>query len=105
MIFSSNRLYFFIDDISWLPYLKGKERDSLYCELNNKETFDTIICLYNDNDDKFDLEFSFISSGFAVLKKRNNLKLDLIKRYKDRKFSLRNLLRKFKNIKYFEKKN
>lgn len=97
--------YFFIDDISWLPYLKGKERDSLYCELNNKETFDTIICLYNDNDDKFDLEFSFISSGFAVLKKRNNLKLDLIKRYKDRKFSLRNLLRKFKNIKYFEKKN
>ena len=92
--------YFFIDDISWLPYLPDKKRDSFYCELNNKETFDTIVGLYNSNEDKFDLEFSFISSGFAVLIKRNNLKLDTFKKYKDRKFSLKNLYRKLRYNKF-----
>ena len=31
---------FFIDDISWLPYLKNNERNNFYCEINNKETFE-----------------------------------------------------------------
>ena len=28
--------YFIIDDISWLPYLKKKEFNHFYCEINNK---------------------------------------------------------------------
>jgi hypothetical protein len=30
---------FFIDDISWLPYLKSSERKHFYCEINNRENF------------------------------------------------------------------
>ena len=64
--------YFFIDDISWLPYLKNSYRDNFWCEINNKETFNIILDIYSDNTSNFDLEYSFISSGFALLKKTNN---------------------------------
>lgn len=53
--------YIFIDDVSWLPYLKNKERNNLYCEINNKETFEVILNLYNNNELNFDLEYSFVS--------------------------------------------
>ena len=51
--------YIFIDDISHLPYLKDNDRNNFYCEINNKETFDKILEIYNNNQDNFDLEFSF----------------------------------------------
>ena len=38
--------YFFIDDISWVPYLKTEERNNFYCEINNKETFEKILSIY-----------------------------------------------------------
>ena len=41
--------YFFIDDISWLPYLQNSERDNFYCEMNNKETFNRLLDIYNKN--------------------------------------------------------
>ena len=91
--------YIFIDDISWLPYLKNKERNNLYCEINNKETFEVILNLYNNNQLNFDLEYSFVSSGFACLKKKNNNKLNSLKKIKTREHSLDNFLRKIK--KYF----
>ena len=54
--------FFFIDDISWLPYLKNQEKNNFYCELNNKETFEKILNIYFANQKNFDLSFSFISS-------------------------------------------
>jgi len=87
-----------IDDISWIPYLKNKERNSLYCEINNKETYEVILNLFNANENNFDLEFTFISSGFACIKKNNLSNLNLPKQINTRKFSLKNIYRKLKNI-------
>jgi len=90
--------YLFIDDISHLPYLTDKPRNNFYCEINNKETFEKIIEIYSSNTDKFDLKFDFLSSGLATLKKKNQNNLDKSKKISDRKLSLRNLYRKFKQI-------
>tara|TARA_B100000424_G_C22738778_1_gene400008 strand:+ start:15 stop:563 length:549 start_codon:yes stop_codon:yes gene_type:complete len=62
--------YIFIDDISHLPYLKNKDRNNFYCEINNRETFEILISIYSKNIENFDLSFSFISSGLAILKKK-----------------------------------
>ena len=58
--------YIFIDDISHLLYLKNKPRNNFYCEINNNETFDKILEIYNNNENLFDLSFSFKSSGFPI---------------------------------------
>ena len=92
--------YIFIDDISHLPYLKDKDRNNFYCEINNKETFEILISIYSENIGNFDLSFSFISSGLAILKKKNdnNLMMDKKLFYRDKSFKniLRKLWRKMK---------
>ena len=89
---------FFIDDISWLPYLKKQERDSFYCEINNHETFEKLLEIYHSNIDNFDLSFDFTSSGSCKILKKKNL-LNPIKKFKTRMFSIKNLIRKiFKNF-------
>ena len=95
--------YFFIDDVSWLPYLKKNYRDSFWCEVNNKETFNIILDIYSENILNFDLEYTFISSGFALIKKKTDKKLNPIIKKKDRSFSIRNLLRLTKKKILFEK--
>ena len=84
---------FFIDDISWLPYLKNSERDNFYCEINNKETFEKLLQIYNCNQDKFDIFFTFISSGMCKIVKKQDL-LNKTKKFSYREFSLKNLMRK-----------
>ena len=88
--------YIFIDDISHLPYLSGETRNNFYCEINNKETFDRIIDIYASNKKNFNLNFDFLSSGLATLQKKNENNLNPKKNIKERKFTLRNLLRKLK---------
>lgn len=88
--------YFFIDDISWVPYLKNSYRDNFWCEINNKETFTKIVNIYSENYLNFDLEFTFISSGFAVIKKKTLNDLNQIDIKKDRSLSVKNLLRLIK---------
>ena len=61
---------FFIDDISWLPYLKNEKRNNFYCEINNKETFDRILSIFQSNQENIDVSFSFISSGMCMIKKK-----------------------------------
>ncbi len=95
--------YFFIDDISWLPYLKKNYRDNFWCEINNKETFNIILDIYSENISNFDLEYTFISSGFALIKKKNDNKLNPIIKKRNRSFSIRNLLRLTKKKILFEK--
>ncbi len=88
----------YIDDISWLPYLSTEERSNFYCEINNKETFDRILSIYHDNQDNFDLEFCFISSGMCkIIKKKHNLSKK--KKLVLRENSVKNKIRKiYKSI-------
>ena len=68
--------FFFIDDISWLPYLKTASRNNFYCEINNKETFERLLSIYQENTENFDIEFSFMSSGICkIIKKKNELNI------------------------------
>jgi predicted O-methyltransferase YrrM len=86
--------FFFIDDISHLPYLINKSRNNFYCEINNKETFKKIVEIYNSNMSNFDLSFSFIASGLAIIQKKNENNLNKIVPIKERDISFRNLYRK-----------
>lgn len=95
--------YFFIDDISWLPYLKKSYRDNFWCEINNKETFNIILDIYSENISNFDLEYTFISSGFALIRKKTDNKLNPVNKKKDRSYSIRNLFRLTKKKILFEK--
>ena len=85
--------YFFIDDISHLPYLKKNKRNNFYCEINNKETFEELIEIFNNNSDLFELNFSFKSSGLAIIKKISNEPLKKNMKIQFREKSLKNILR------------
>ena len=85
--------YIFIDDISHLPYLKNKDRNNFYCEINNKETFEIILSIYSENHKNFELNFSFFSSGLAIIKKLNQNDLNSSNRLEHRDHSFKNFLR------------
>lgn len=85
--------YIFIDDISHLPYLRNKNRNNFYCEINNKETFETILSIYSLNNKNFELNFTFCSSGLAIIKKLNQKKLSSFNKLAHRKYTIKNLLR------------
>jgi len=92
--------YLFIDDISHLPYIKNSSRENFYCEINNKETFNRILEIYKQNQDNFDLEFCFISSGLSIIKKKTNNKLNQKIKIFSKEYKLKNFLRKtWKKIK------
>ena len=84
---------FFVDDISWLPYLKNSKRDNFHCEINNKETFEKLLEIYNSNQDKFDIFFTFISSGMCKIVKKQDY-LNENKKLFLREFSVKNFIRK-----------
>ena len=85
--------YFFIDDISWLPYLKNQTRNNFYCEINNKETFDKLVEIYLYNKNKFDISFSFVSSGICRIKKLNENLIEPEK-IETRETSFKNIIRR-----------
>ncbi len=89
-----NAGYIFIDDISHLPYLKDKSRNNFYCEINNKETFEILLSIYSKNFENFELNFSFMSSGLAIIKKLNDNNLLPFDNIKERSQSLKNIFRK-----------
>tara|TARA_B100000886_G_scaffold122266_1_gene82354 strand:- start:1169 stop:1801 length:633 start_codon:yes stop_codon:yes gene_type:complete len=86
--------YIFIDDISHLPYLQNKPRNNFYCEINNKETFDILLSIYSKNIENFELNFSFMSSGLAIIKKLNNNNLSTFENLNERSWKFKNILRK-----------
>jgi len=85
--------YIFIDDISHLPYLKNKDRNNFYCEINNKETFETILSIYSENYKNFELNFSFFSSGLAIIKKLNQNTLNSSNKLSLRDRTIKNYFR------------
>ncbi len=90
--------FIFIDDISHLPYLKNKDRDNFYCEINNKETFDLLISIYSENTENFDLSFSFVSSGLAIIKKKTDSELIDYRKLNERGMTTKNILRRLWRI-------
>lgn len=84
--------YMFIDDISHLPYLDDK-KTSFYCEINNRETFDEILKILYFNQNNFNLNFSFESSGLAIIKKKTSANLNETKKIISRAYTLKNFLR------------
>ena len=86
--------YIFIDDISHLPYLQNKPRNNFYCEINNKETFDILLSIYSKNIENFELNFSFMSSGLAIIKKLNSNNLSTFENLNERSWKFKNILRK-----------
>ena len=85
---------FVIDDTSSLPYLKGREKNNFSLELNNYETFQRLIQIFNSNHENLYFESSFIGTGAVKLTKLNNEKLKNYKSLFDRRFSLLNIIRK-----------
>ena len=90
--------FIFIDDISHLPYLKNKRRDNFYCEINNKETFDLLISIYSENTENFDLSFTFVSSGLAIIKKKTDSELFDYRKLNERGLTTKNILRRLWRI-------
>ncbi len=91
----------YVDDISWLPYIRGNWRDHEYTEKINYDTFNEILNILAKNFDKFQLDFSFIDSGMARLTKLNDNKLLYSKNIKLRKNFIKS---SFKNLVSFLKK-
>jgi predicted O-methyltransferase YrrM len=83
-----------IDDISWLPYCKKEYRDNEFSEMINRSIFNKILEIYNQNKDKFSLEFYFEGSGLAIIKKKN-IGLNKSKKIISRELSIKNILRYF----------
>ena len=83
-----------IDDVSWLPYCKKEYRDNEFSEMINRSVFNKILEIYNQNKDKFSLEFYFEGSGLAIIKKKNE-GLNESKKIISRELSVKNILKYF----------
>ena len=84
----------FVDDISHLPYIKNDRKTDFYCEINNRETFNTLLQIYYYNHKSFTLNFSFESSGLAIIKKKSDDILKDSEKLNSREHSFKNLIRK-----------
>ena len=85
---------FVVDDTSSLPYLKNREKNNFSLEINNYETFQRLIQIFNSNHENLYFESSFIGTGAVKLTKLNDEKLKKHNSLPDRKFSFLNIVRK-----------
>ena len=84
---------FIIDDISWRYYCKNEKHDHFFKEINNRETFNKLLEIYQNNEENFDIEFNFCDTGCAKITKLNsNINKPL--KINSREFSLKNIIRK-----------
>ena len=68
--FLNNNALIIIDDVIWLPYVKGSEQDNDFVERINRLTFDKVLEIYNSNIKNLTLNIEFLGSGMAILKKK-----------------------------------
>lgn len=91
----------YIDDISWLPYMKNSWRDHKYTENINRDTFNKILEIQLSNYDNIDLNFSFNGSGMCRIIKQNCNELNKPNLIKPRRNLIKSFLKKiillFKN--------
>ena len=83
-----------IDDISWLPYCEKEYRDHEFSEIINRSIFNKILEVYNQNKEKFSLEFYFEGSGLAIIKKKSQ-SLNKSKKIISREMTVKNLIKRF----------
>ena len=83
---------FAIDDTSWLPYTKDREKNHFSMEVNNHETFIKLIDIYNSNTSNIDIEFSFLGTGAAKITKLSENNLNKAVKLKNRYYSFKNFL-------------
>lgn len=89
----------YIDDISWIPYVKNSYRTNSWNEIINRKTFSKILEIYFGNLKNLKLEFCFDNSGIAKLTKKTNKSLNNPKIVFNSEFSLKNCLRRVLNRK------
>jgi len=85
----------YIDDISWLPYMKDSWRDHKFTENINRDTFNKILEIQLSNYNNIDLSFTFNGSGMCKIIKLNEDQLNAPKLIKTRRYYIKNLLKKF----------
>ena len=88
--------YFIIDDISWVPYLKNSWRDNFNLETENRKTFEVLIDILLTNQDNMKMDFRFVASGLAKIKKLSGESLNKKKHINSRVYSLKHLLKQIK---------
>ena len=81
-----------IDDVVWLPYVKGGEKDNDFVERINRLTFNKVVEIYNSNKENLSLNIDFLGSGMAILRKKNN-QLNEENKIKNRLFNIKNILK------------
>ena len=84
----------YIDDISWLPYMKNSWRDHEYTENINRDTFNKILEIQLSNYDNINLTFSFSGSGMCRIIKQNHNELSKPKLMFPRKNYIKKILKK-----------
>ena len=94
-LLSENGLIF-IDDISWLPYLKSSYRENKWVEEMNFKTFEKLLEIKLSNENNFKIEFSFEKSGMAKILKLNLNELNEPKKIK-RTRTIKSFLREIIN--------
>ena len=85
---------FIIDDTSWLPYTKRAKHDHFFKEINNRETFNRLLEIYNNNKAKLNISFNFCDTGTAKILKISDDQLNQPVKLNSREFSIKNLIRK-----------
>lgn len=88
----------YIDDISWLPYLKLSWRDHKYTENINRDTFYKILEIQLSNFENINLSFSFDGSGMGRIVKLNENELNKPKLIKSRRYYIKDYLKKIINF-------
>jgi predicted O-methyltransferase YrrM len=91
--------FIFLDDISWLPYVKTSYLKNNFSEIINRDTFDKLLEIYNENQSNLRLEFNFDSTGTAKFTKLNNKELNEPKMIYNSYFGIKNTIRKIFKIK------
>ena len=84
----------YIDDISWLPYVKHSWRDHKYTENINRDTFYKILEIQLSNYDNIKLSFTFDGSGMCRMIKQNDKDLNNPKLIKPRQYLIKKFLKK-----------
>lgn len=85
----------YIDDTSWLPYLKNNWRDHKFTENINRDTFYEILSIKNSNWENIDISFDFNGSGMCRLIKKSNQKLNKKNQIINRHEYFRNIIKIF----------
>ena len=82
-----------------MPYVKTSYLKNNFSEIINRDTFDKLLEIYNENQSNLRLEFNFDSTGTAKFTKLNNKELNEPKMIYNSYFGIKNTIRKIFKIK------